>query len=241
MCDAPFDLSSTAPGSSGGEGAPLLAGGASRRHQSSGHRLRCTTKCVLLHRVNLSRSTHERIADEVRRQRHRRNWTLDAAAPRLGISRRLLAQIESGTANPSLSTLLAIAAGFDIALTDLLSEDAKPSIATQAAKSDAPVLWASDLGSEARLLVGSGSLELWEWTMQPSDERRSGAHRATSREALLVTEGAITVGVGPTDTATVSAGQSAAFHADDEHWYRNDTDRVARFILAVNEPAGTLE
>lgn len=184
-------------------------------------------------------STPEHIAAEVRRLRQQRKWTLDAAAPRLGISRRQLAQIESGDANPSLSTLLSIAAGFDVALTDLLGPDDKPPITTQAQNATAPVLWAGEHGSEARLLVGSGSLELWEWTLQPGDERRSDAHRTTSREAVLVTEGTITIGVGPTATATVSAGQSAAFHADDEHWYRNDTAQAARFILAVNEPAGT--
>ena len=187
--------------------------------------------------MNPASSTPEHIAAEVRRQRQQRSWTLDAAAPRLGISRRQLAQIESGAANPSLSTLLAIAAGFDISLNTLLGPHDTPSVVLQHDNAAAPVLWVGDRGSEARLLTGSGSLELWEWTLQPDDERRSDAHRTTSREALLVTEGTVTIGVGPTKTVTIAAGQSAAFHADDEHWYRNDTSTVARFILAVNEPS----
>ncbi|MEQ1698549.1 MAG: helix-turn-helix transcriptional regulator, partial [Ilumatobacteraceae bacterium] len=62
----------------------------------------------------------EQVGAEVRRRRQQRGWTLDVAATRLGVSRRLLAQLEAGQANPSLSTLLSVAAGFDISLVELL-------------------------------------------------------------------------------------------------------------------------
>ena len=61
--------------------------------------------------TDLSRQA-EHVAAEVRRRRQQRGWTLDVAAARLGVSRRLLAQLEAGQGNPSLSTLLAIADGF---------------------------------------------------------------------------------------------------------------------------------
>lgn len=117
------------------------------------------------------------VALEVRRRRQQRNWTLDTAAPRLGVSRRLLAQIEAGLANPSLSTLLSIAAGFDVSLVDLLAGGDKPSITVQRDNASAPVLWTGDHGGEARMLVGSDPLELWEWTLEPGDERTSESHR----------------------------------------------------------------
>jgi len=180
----------------------------------------------------------EQMAVEVRRRRQQRHWTLDTAAARLGVSRRLLAQIEAGQANPSLSTLLSIAAGFDISLVELLSGADKPSITVQSDNAAAPVLWSGDRGGEARLLVGSEPLELWEWTLAPGDERSTDAHRAGAREVLLVTEGVVTLSVGATDPVELRAGQSALFHADEPHSYRNDGRKRAAFVLAVHEPSG---
>lgn len=180
----------------------------------------------------------QQVAIEVRRRRQQRGWTLDDAAGRLGVSRRLLAQLEAGQANPSLSTLLAIAAGFDTSLVELLAGADVPSITVQADNGSAPVLWEGDHGGQGRLLVGSDPLELWQWTLGPGDERRSHAHRAGSREALLVSDGTVTLRVGAAEPVPLHGGQSAGFRADEPHSYRNDTDEPASFLLAVHEPSG---
>lgn len=188
--------------------------------------------------MNAVQSPPEQVAVEVRGRRQQRNWTLDVAAVRLGVSRRLLAQIEAGQANPSLSTLLSIAEGFDISLVELLASADKRSITVQEDNASAPVLWTGEHGGEARLLVGSDPLELWEWTLGPGDERRAEAHRTGSREVLLVTDGMLTVCVGAGEPVDVRSGQSAIFRADESHWYRNHTDAVTSFVLAVHEPSG---
>jgi len=180
----------------------------------------------------------EQVGAEVRRLRQQRGWTLDVAAGRLGVSRRLLAQLEAGQANPSLSTLLSVAAGFDISLVELLAGGDKPSVTVQPDNAVAPVLWVGAHGGEARLLVGSDPLELWQWSLAPGDERVSEAHRPNAREALLVTGGAVTLCIGSADPVVVKRGQSALFRADEPHSYRNDGKATATFVLAVHEPSG---
>ncbi len=180
----------------------------------------------------------EVVAAGVRRRRQERGWTLDTAASRLGVSRRSLAQLEAGQANPSLSTLLSIAVGFDISLVELLAGDDKPTITVQADNASAPVLWTGAHGGEARLLVGSDPLELWHWSLAPGDVRSSDAHRPNAREALLVTAGAVTLTVGSGDPVVVKRGQSALFRSDEPHAYRNDGKSLATFVLAVHEPSG---
>jgi len=177
----------------------------------------------------------ERVAQQVRRRRLEHGWTLDGAASRLGISRRLLAQIEAGDANPSLSSLLAIAAGFGVPLADLLAETERPAIVIQADNSSARVLWSGPDGGEARLLVASGGLELWDWRLQPGEERRANAHRPGSREALTVTAGSVTIEVVGAEPVVIKRGQSAAFAADVDHRYANESQRSASFLLAVHE------
>lgn len=144
---------------------------------------------------------------------HHGGWTLDAVASRLGVSRRLLVRIEGGEANPSLSSLLSIAAGFEIPLADLLAEEETQSVSVQTDNASAPVLWASVAGSEARLLVASGGMELWDWRLEPGEERLARARRPGAREALTVTSGLLTVEMGDTRTE-VAENQSAASAAD---------------------------
>ena len=60
------------------------------------------------------------IASRVRAERAQRRWTLDELAARSGVSRRLLVQIEHAEANPSLATLLKLAAALGVTLTELI-------------------------------------------------------------------------------------------------------------------------
>lgn len=180
----------------------------------------------------------EHVAREVRRRRQQRGWTLDTAATRLGVSRRLLAQMEAGQGNPSLSTLLSIAAGFDVSLVELLGGADKSAITVQTDNATAPVLWTGRAGGEARLLVGSGALVLWDFVLNPGEERTSKAHQPNCKEILLTSQGAVTLAVGSAEPVTVRRGQSALFRADEPHSYRNDTNKATRFFLAVHDPSG---
>lgn len=188
--------------------------------------------------TDLSRHA-EHVAAQVRRRRQQRAWTLDQAAARLGVSRRLLAQLEAGQGNPSLSTLLAIAEGFEISLLELVAGGDKPAITVQTDNGNAPVLWNGPHGGAGRLLVGSEPLELWQWALEPGEERSSDAQRTGSREALFVTSGAVTLTVGSAEPVTIRRNQSALFRADEPHSYRNGGKSTATFVLAVYEPNGS--
>ncbi len=181
--------------------------------------------------------TSDSIGAVVRTERKERGWSLDRAATRLGVSRRLLTQIESGSANPSLSTLLSIASGFGIDLTSLVADT--PGVVDAVLQPDndaAAVLWSTDAGSRARLLVGMGPLEMWSWRLEPGDSKRSEAHSTNSLEALIVMSGQVEIDIDGGETRTVSAGQSLIFAVEVAHEYRNVADHAAEFHLAVFDP-----
>lgn len=151
----------------------------------------------------------------------------------------MLTQIEGGVANPSLSTMLSIASGFGIDLTELISAtDGAADIVLQPDNASADVLWSTEAGSRAQLLVGKGPLEMWSWRLEPGDARRSAAHATGSIEALVVTTGSIEIAVDGAETTTVRAGQSMIFTAHRAHEYRNTRKRAAEFHLAVFDPIG---
>jgi transcriptional regulator with XRE-family HTH domain len=176
------------------------------------------------------------IATRVRAARTQRRWTLDELAARSMVSRRLLVQIEHADANPSLATLLKLAAALGITLTELLSEEPKTEPVAVAPGRDAMTLWSSPAGSAARLLVSHEAIELWSWTLTPGDQRASEAHRPGSVELITVDAGTVAVDVGHRHVE-VPAGDSAWFDATLQHTYSNPGTTTATFTLVVFEPA----
>jgi len=63
------------------------------------------------------------MGEHLREARQARRLSLRALADRLGVSPSLISQIETGRANPSVSTLYAIAAELDVSLDELLFND----------------------------------------------------------------------------------------------------------------------
>lgn len=58
--------------------------------------------------------------------REQKKITLDSAAKLTGVSRSMLAQIEKGEVNPTISILWKIANGYKVSFTSLVKYDASP-------------------------------------------------------------------------------------------------------------------
>lgn len=176
------------------------------------------------------------IASRVRAERAQRRWTLDELAARSAVSRRLLVQIEHAEANPSLATLLKLAAALGVTLTELVSQEPEARPVAVTPVQDAMTLWSTEAGSFARLLVSHGPLELWSWTLTPGDRRASEPHRPGSLELLTVRTGTVALDVGD-HHVEIPAGDSAWFDATWRHAYANPAATAATFTLVVFEPA----
>jgi transcriptional regulator with XRE-family HTH domain len=179
-------------------------------------------------------SVEHLIANRVRELRAARHWTLDEAATVLGISRRSLAMIERGDANPNLTTLLRVASGLGVSLASLVEAQPEPP-SILLGEANGRVLWRTTKGSRASLLVASGALELWRWSIAPGDHRNGEPHSPGTVEALLVLEGELTLHVRTVETQ-VAAGRSALFAGDRPHAYQNQGTTPVVFLLAVHEP-----
>ena len=184
------------------------------------------------------------IGTKVRSERQAREWTLDQLAKHSGVSRRMLVNVEQGTANPSVTTLLRLSDALGIGLQALVAvPHTKPVKVIRAG--DAPALWTGESGGRGVLLAGTAPpdiLELWDWTLAPGDRHDSEAHVRGTKEILQVREGTVTRHRRRPDRGARWSTTPSRFASDVAHSYANEGTEPARFSLTVFEPgvgAGT--
>ncbi len=177
------------------------------------------------------------IGARVKRERRAREWTLDQLAANAGVSRRMVVNVEQGTVNPSVGTLLRLSDALGIGLPALV-ESPTPRAARVTRLGEGAVLWSGDLGGRGVLVAGTEPpdvVELWDWTLMPGERHESEAHTPGTRELLHVLAGAIRVEADG-HTHDLETGDALTFLGDTAHSYANPHDQPARFALTVYEP-----
>lgn len=177
------------------------------------------------------------IGVRVKQERSDRGWTLDQLAQSAGVSRRMVVNVEQGSVNPSVGTLLRLSDALGVGLPALVEPPASK-VAKVTRREDGAVLWTGAAGGRGVLVAGTEPpdvVELWDWTLAPGERHTSEAHAVGTRELLQVQQGTITVEVGG-DAHTLEAGDALTFFGDADHSYSNPGHAPARFTLAVYEP-----
>ncbi|MGN6333480.1 MAG: helix-turn-helix domain-containing protein, partial [Motilibacteraceae bacterium] len=95
------------------------------------------------------------IGSRVRRHRQERRWTLDQLAEAAGLSRRAVVNVEQGTANPGVATLLRLSDALGVGLPALVEPPSTASVTVTATGAGA-ALWTSAAGGRGVLVAGTG-------------------------------------------------------------------------------------
>ena len=122
----------------------------------------------------------------------------------------------------------------------MLVDVERPDASTVTPMGQATVLWRGPRGGQALLVAGTEPpdvVELWDWTLHPGEEHRSGAHSAGTPELLLLLNGLVDLSVGAR-TDRLELGDSATFAGDVAHGYSAPADAATptRFALTVFQP-----
>jgi transcriptional regulator with XRE-family HTH domain len=162
-----------------------------------------------------------RVAREIRAHREARGLSLSATAARAGLSKTILATIESGTGNPSLETLCRLAGALDVTVGTLLAED--DPLPTQVTRRDDGEWLAFESGVEGRLIHVDGRdrrLETLEIRLEPGRKYLSRAHQPGTEELVICVHGALVVGPEGREEH-LAEGDALHFAADVPHSYRS--------------------
>lgn len=173
----------------------------------------------------------QQIGRNIRRLREAADRSLADLAEAAGLSRTTLHGIEQGEANPTLSTLWALAAALAVPLGRLL-EGADPG-GTVVRAGQGPRV--SGESVHARLLHrinAPGWIEVYELDVD-SNRQESEPHLSGVEECLIITEGELET--GPTEApANLHPGDSIHFDAAQPHIYRGVGERNRAILLMIH-------
>ena len=179
----------------------------------------------------------ENLADNILKLRESRGLTQAQMAKTAGIPRPTWANVESGSANPTLNVLLKIAEALQVTIEELLSPP----------RASAKHYKVGELPSKTRgktvvrkllpePLIG---LDLERLVLPPGAGMRGVPHTPGTREYLTCERGIIEL-TESGSTWRLQPGDVLVFRGDQKHMYKNPGGReaVAYSIIALAPPAG---
>ncbi len=166
----------------------------------------------------------ERVAENLKRYRKERGWTLDELANRSGVSRAMLSQIESRKTNPTIAVVWKISTAFGLNFSALLGDEQGQNV-TVLKSAEAQRISSSDGTFLSRPLFPRGAhrkSEFYELRLKPGARSDAPAHPPGTRENLVVVKGGLTIHVGG-KVFVLTEGDAIEFIADVPHAYENHT------------------
>lgn len=171
------------------------------------------------------------IAAALRRERERHGISLAELARRAGIAKSTLSQLESGSGNPSVETLWALAVVLDVPFSRLVDPHVTPLTVVRAGEGLA-------LRSEHSQFTGTllaacppgARRDLHVITGEPGPPRQAEAHIRGTTEHMLVTAGRWRAGpaAGPVE---LGPGDYVRFAGDQPHTYEALEPSTAVLIM----------
>lgn len=172
----------------------------------------------------------QNVAVNLKRIRTSKGMSLDAVSEQTGVSKSMLAQIEKGTANPSLGVLGKICSGLRIEFQELIQS---PPITSCLVNTEDMVPTKEILGKYKVWTCfpyeDNRKAEIYKIEIEPGCVYVSGGHGEKTREYISVLEGQLTIEcLG--EKNIVKKTEVFRFETDQMHKYRNETAERVSFI-----------
>lgn len=170
------------------------------------------------------------IAVNLKRIRTSKGMSLDVAAEQTGVSKSMLAQIERGTANPSIGVLGKIVSGLRLDFNELIQTPPLDSYLVRTEETP-PI---KEVPGQYRVwncfpIEDNHLVEIYRIDIEPGGIYASGSHGERTREYLAVMEGELTVELKDGEHI-VTAADVFRFESDQFHRYINNGDQKVRFM-----------
>jgi transcriptional regulator with XRE-family HTH domain len=171
------------------------------------------------------------IAAALRRERERVGVSIAELARRAGVAKSTLSQLETGTGNPSVETLWALAVALEIPFSRLVEE---PPTQVRVVRAGEGQRLQSDQADFVAKLLAAGSphvrRDLYVVELEPGKSREAPAHIPGSVEHIVVGAGRILAGPAG-EAVELGPGDYVTFPGDVPHHYEALEDSWAVLVM----------
>ena len=171
------------------------------------------------------------LSDNLRTLRRKSGRSQADLAARAGLSRRMIAAIEGGAANVSLSTVDKLATALNVKFTDMVRSPAAPD-----ALRIESVGWRGRLPESEGVLLGAApgtrETELWQWSLAPGERYASEYGSENWHEMLFGIEGTLTIEMAD-GLRKLETGAFQIFSSREPYVFFNATTKPVRYIRAI--------
>ncbi|QYJ15224.1 hypothetical protein Rxycam_01039 [Rubrobacter xylanophilus DSM 9941] len=179
------------------------------------------------------------VGRRIRRARVARGMTLEGLSAASGVSVAHLSRLESGGRQPSLATLLSVAAGLGVSISELIEERPRPGIVVRG--SESPVFEGNGMRFQPLTPeAGPAGISAVK-VIFPKDRRETECHRHEGEEWLYVVSGRLRLTLGG-EVVELEAGDAAYFDGTLEHSFDvlGDEDVEMLMVAGAGPPAPAL-
>ena len=179
---------------------------------------------------------NEIVAGNIRRLREERGLTMEELARLSGVSRSMVAQVERGEGNPTLSTLWKLSNGMKVPFHALTMSPKAPYEVVRPADLQ-PIL--EDGGKVRNYSIfpddENRRFSVYYMELEPGSSWQSEPHLWGTREFITVFSGSLQIRADGRDIS-VSAGESVRFRGDTPHAYRNGGEEIVVLHMILYNP-----
>lgn len=175
------------------------------------------------------------IASNLIQIRRSRGLSLDKVAELTGVSKAMLAQIEKGKSNPTVTTLWKIANGLQVSFSVLIKENERPKVTKINTDELIPII-----DDEGNYLVYSifpyhpeKKFEIFTVILKPGFSHQSEQH--LGEEYVLIKNGELTIHLQG-DQYVLNSGDALNFTSNTEHSYINLSEEEVSFYILIYYP-----
>lgn len=175
------------------------------------------------------------ISTNLAKIRKNRGLSLDSMSELTGVSKAMLAQIENGKSNPTVTTLWKIANGLQVSFSAFLKETDKPHFEKINMNELNPVI-----DDDGNYLVYSifpfhpeRKFEVFTIELKPGISHISEKH--IGEEYIVIQKGTLTLNLQGVEVK-LNSNEAIKFNADTEHIYINTTEELVRFYMIIFYP-----
>lgn len=176
------------------------------------------------------------VASNLSRLRALRHLSLDGLARKSGVSRAMLAQIESGRSVPTIRVLQRVASALQVSVAAFLRHFAPQGVAVLPLQDSPRVLSGSGRFSSRSLYPpGEQRFEFHELKLDALSTEHLQAHVPGTQKNLVVTHGTLEIQIND-HRQLLGTGDAIFFDADHAHSYRNPANAEAIAYVVTQYP-----